>query len=95
MPVHELKVPIPANLLIIMKAEEKLFLQTSFTAFKKTPERIERSGDLIVETGHQEVSVKQRPPEGGLFSTRQKYMHIFRLTPIGWRYAVLMSNHCG
>ena len=76
-------------------AEQQLFNKASFTAFSKYPQQILRDGDMVVETGLQEVTTDQASGAGGVFSARQKYMHTYRLTAAGWRYAVLMSNDCG
>ncbi len=73
-------------------AEKKLFENASFSKFIKYPEKIERSGEMVVEIGRQEVSMAKNTDKGGVFSARQKYMHVFRLTQQGWRYAALMSN---
>lgn len=73
-------------------AEKKLFETARFSKFIKTPEKIERSGNTVVEIGRQVVSMEKSTDKGGVFSARQKYMHIFRLTQQGWRYAALMSN---
>jgi len=77
-----------------LSTEKKLFETASFSTFVKYPEKIERSGDRVIEIGRQNVTMEKNDEEGGVFSARQKYMHVFRLTPQGWRYAVLMSNHC-
>ncbi|MBN4050112.1 nuclear transport factor 2 family protein [Nitrospira defluvii] len=77
-----------------LAAENALFENATFSKFTKYPEKIERSGDMVVEIGRQEVSMKKSTDKDGVFSARQKYIHIFRLSAVGWRYAVLMSNHC-
>lgn len=61
-------------------------------AMRKTPLRVERAGDLAIEIGRQELVVA--PAENGkpTYPPQQKYTHIFRKTPAGWRFAVLMSN---
>lgn len=74
-----------------LACEAELFRGASFASFKKTPERIERSGDLAVEVGRQEVAMR-RGGTTGVFAARQKYTHVFRRTAQGWRFAVLMSN---
>lgn len=75
-----------------LACEAELFRGASFASFKKTPERIERSGDLAVETGRQEVAMRRGGTAAGVFAARQKYTHVFRRTAQGWRFAVLMSN---
>ncbi len=75
-------------------AEEQLFQKASFVKFQKYPEKIERSGSIVVETGRQEVEMENCSERNGVYSTYQKYTHIYRLTSKGWRYAVLMSNPC-
>jgi len=61
-------------------------------SMRKTPLRVERAGDLAIEIGRQELVVA--PAENGkpTYPPQQKYTHIFRKTPAGWRFAVLMSN---
>jgi FMN-dependent NADH-azoreductase len=78
----------------LQACEEKLFQNARFDAFVKKPERIERSGDLAIEVGRQEVTTTQPAQNGGVFAARQKYTHVFRRTPEGWRFAILMSNSC-
>ncbi|MCG8427540.1 MAG: NAD(P)H-dependent oxidoreductase [Chromatiales bacterium] len=75
-----------------LNAEQNLFSRASFSSFQKYPEKIERCGDMAIETGRQEITMTTTTNEGGVFSHRQKYMHVFRLTESGWRYASLMSN---
>ncbi|MDP0499998.1 MAG: NAD(P)H-dependent oxidoreductase [Verrucomicrobiota bacterium JB022] len=77
----------------VREAERRLFERAAFTGFRKTPNRIERSGDLVVETGRQEVTMQNGSGEG-VFAVRQKYTHVYRRTDTGWRFAVLMSNPC-
>ncbi|MBT9316885.1 NAD(P)H-dependent oxidoreductase [Leptothoe spongobia] len=76
----------------LLEAEQALFSSAKFASFQKFPLYIERSGNLAVEVGRQEVTMKNRHDTGGVFSTGQKYTHVFRLTPQGWRFAMLMSN---
>jgi len=61
-----------------------------FTGIQKHPVRVERSGDLAIEIGRQEL-----PVATATFATRQKYTHVMRKTPEGWRFVVLMSNASG
>jgi uncharacterized protein (TIGR02246 family) len=67
-----------------------LFRETKFEGMRKFPLRVERSGDLAVEVGRQELASKT-----GSFATKQKYTHVMRKTSAGWRFAVLMSNNSG
>ncbi|ESA35310.1 fmn-dependent nadh-azoreductase [Leptolyngbya sp. Heron Island J] len=76
----------------LLEAEQKLFSRTKFASFQKIPLHIERSGNLAVEVGRQEVTMHKHHDTDGIFSTCQKYTHVFRLTPQGWRFAMLMSN---
>ena len=74
-------------------AEKALFSSARFTAFRKFPFRVERSGNLAIETGRQDITLhRTTDASGGAFSARQKYTHVFRLTEQGWRFAILMSN---
>jgi FMN-dependent NADH-azoreductase len=74
-------------------AEKALFSSARFTAFRKFPARVERSGNLAIETGRQEISLHGTGNNRqGAFSAHQKYTHVFRLTEQGWRFAILMSN---
>lgn len=65
-----------------------LFRETKFEGMRKFPVRVERSGDLVIEVGRQELAAKT-----GTFATKQKYTHVMRKTSAGWRFAVLMSNN--
>lgn len=76
----------------VLEAERRLFRAAQFAGFRKTPTRIERQGDLAVEIGRQEV--KTSAAGAGVFAARQKYMHVFRRTKVGWQFAALMSNGC-
>lgn len=75
-------------------AEEAFFKNNNFDRFEKFPKTIERSGNIAVEVGKQEVVMKSvsASGKGGIFSAQQKYMHVFRLTDNGWRFSALMSN---
>ena len=93
----DIKLMIPGHDIIsgrekFQVAEENLFKNASFVKFRKYPERIDRSGDIAVEIGRQEIGMEKSSNEGGVYSAFQKYTHIYRLTSTGWRYAVLMSN---
>lgn len=88
---------IPGHALVsgraaVLEAERRLFQAARFAGFRKTPARIERQGDLAVELGRQEVTSSALGT--GVFAARQKYMHVFRRTSAGWRFAALMSNAC-
>ncbi|HEX2101592.1 MAG TPA: nuclear transport factor 2 family protein [Candidatus Synoicihabitans sp.] len=65
-----------------------LFRETKYDGMRKFPVRVERSGDLAVEIGRQELAAKT-----GTFAGKQKYTHVMRRTSDGWRFAVLMSNN--
>ena len=75
-------------------AERRLFSGARFGSFLKYADRIERSGDMVVETGRQDVRMERSGSNAGVFAARQKYTHVMRWTRAGWRYAVLMSNAC-
>ncbi|MEM8613855.1 MAG: NAD(P)H-dependent oxidoreductase [Cyanobacteria bacterium P01_H01_bin.105] len=76
----------------LLEAEQTLFSRAKFVSFQKFPLHIERSGNLAVEVGRQKVIMQAHHDTDGVFSTSQKYTHVFRLTPQGWRFAMLMSN---
>jgi len=75
-----------------LKVEKILFSKAIFEKFIKHPVRIERNGDLAVEVGRQEVVMKNQHDNQGVFTSSQKYTHVYRKTANGWRFAVLMSN---
>lgn len=76
-----------------LRAERELFAGAVFESFEKTPVRVERSSGLIVEAGHQRVCVRTRETgQTGVYAANQKYLHVYRHTPNGWRFAVLSSN---
>lgn len=75
-----------------LASENNLFASATFELFNKYPISIEKSGDLAVEIGRQEVKMAHRGNNEGVFSSHQKYTHVFRKTADGWRFAVLMSN---
>ncbi|MCG8462997.1 MAG: SgcJ/EcaC family oxidoreductase [Holophagales bacterium] len=77
-----------------LDAERALFARACFSRFEKLPLRVEREGEMAVEIGRQEATTNLENGAGGVFSARQKYTHILRRTPAGWRFAVLMSNPC-
>ncbi len=79
----------------LFKAEQALFSTASFESFTKYPVRVERSGDLAIEVGRQEVAMRNQERGQGVFASTQKYTHVYRNTGDGWRFAVLMSNSCG
>jgi FMN-dependent NADH-azoreductase/ketosteroid isomerase-like protein len=94
---EDIQLLIPARDLILgkdafLQAEEALFRSAKFVSFRKTPVRVERSGNLAIEVGRQEVQMQNQDHSGGVFSARQKYTHMFRRTSQGWRFALLMSN---
>lgn len=75
-----------------LKVEKALFESHSFSTFIKYPESIERHGDIAIELGRQEISMNSSTSNSGIAAAKQKYMHVFRLTQLGWRYETLMSN---
>lgn len=78
-----------------LRAERELFTGMAFESFEKTPLRIERSGPLAVEAGLQQVRARSGDTgrtASGVYAARQKYLHVYRHTPHGWRFAVLSSN---
>lgn len=78
-----------------LKAEQALFASATFDSFIKYPIRIERSDNLAVEIGRQEVVTRNQNDNQGVFASSQKYTHVFRKTDNGWRFSVLMSNPSG
>ncbi|WP_084544305.1 RNA polymerase sigma-70 factor [Chroogloeocystis siderophila] len=88
-PSHE----VVSGCAAFLNAEKALFSTMKFAHFQKFPFHIERSGNLAFEMGRQKVIMhKHDSRSNGVFSTYQKYTHIFRLTSQGWRFAVLMSK---
>ena len=75
-----------------LNAERALFARASFASFDKYPLRVELQGEMAVEIGRQETTTDLNGDGDGVYSARQKYTHILRRTPVGWRFAVLMSN---
>lgn len=75
-----------------LTAEQKVFSNAKFIRFEKYPLMVECMGDLAFETGVQEVEIAGNQDKGGVYSSNQKYTHIFRKTEQGWRFAVLTSN---
>ncbi len=93
----DIQLLIPARELVsgkeaFLQAEEALFRSSKFIDFRKMPVRVERSGDLAIELGRQEVKMQKQEDSCGVFSAHQKYTHVFRRTSQGWRFALLMSN---
>jgi ketosteroid isomerase-like protein len=68
--------------------QKRLFNGATFPGMRKTPFRVERSGELAVEIGRQQIDARS-----GTFATAQKYTHVMRKTAAGWRFCVLMSNN--
>lgn len=94
---EDIQLLIPAKDLVygrdaFLQIERALFKNAKFDTFRKMPVCVQRSGDLAVEVGRQEVTMKSQDHSGGVFSSHQKYTHIFRLTDNGWRISLLMSN---
>lgn len=71
--------------------EARIFAAAKFARFVKRPRRVERSGDLAYEIGDQEVEVESGDATGPR-AARQKYLHVYRRTDRGWRFAALISN---
>lgn len=70
-----------------LEAQTRLRPRFHVQAMRKLPLRVERAADVAIEIGRQEVY-----RTGETTPIRQKYTHIFRKMPEGWRFAVLMSN---
>ncbi len=68
---------------------------TKILSMNKSPLRIERAGDLAIEIGRQNLVVAPAADGRPTYPPQQKYTHIYRKTPAGWRFAVLMSNSAG
>lgn len=77
-----------------LEAETRLLSGTRFQAFEKRPRWIELQGDFAVEVGRQSVRAATEGEPEGVLVPDQKYTHVFRRTPEGWRFAVLTSNSC-
>ncbi len=76
-----------------LACERALFERLRFTHFKKSSHRLSVLGDWAWETGDQEVgTLEQGDASPPLAVRKQKYLHIYRRTSVGWRYAVLSSN---
>lgn len=96
---QDIRLLIPGRAAVVgqaafLDAEEHLFRHAKFATFRKKPVSVERSGTLAVEVGLQEVAMAEDGNKGGVYASRQKYTHVFRLSESGWRFAVLMSNPC-
>ena len=46
--------------------EQKLFSSTSFIAFRKYPQQIQRAGDRVIEIGRQEITTDRTDVNGGV-----------------------------
>ncbi len=97
--VEDIQLMIPGQDIIagrdhFVACEEKLFSSARFARFEKWPVRIELHGDIAVEVGRQRVVSPARSGQSEVFLPKQKYMHVFRRTDAGWRFAILMSNSC-
>ncbi|MBI5164501.1 MAG: NAD(P)H-dependent oxidoreductase [Magnetospirillum sp.] len=95
----DIQLLIPSRAIIsgrkaFLEAEVGLFRHATFASFRKIPAKIERGGNLAVEVGLQDVVMADGGSNGGVYSARQKYTHVFRLSASGWRFAVLMSSPC-
>jgi len=76
-----------------LECETQLFRTTKFEVMQQIPVRVERQGDLAVESGRQELATAPGSAQMESFKARRKYMHVLRKTAAGWRFAVLMSNN--
>lgn len=76
-----------------LECERRLFQATKFAALRQIPLRVERQGNLAVESGRQESSTAQGAAQLESFKAHRKYTHVLRRTAAGWRFAVLMSNN--
>ncbi|MFV8752451.1 NAD(P)H-dependent oxidoreductase [Nannocystaceae bacterium ST9] len=77
-----------------LACETALFRSGRFARFEKTPLRVVVEGDIAFEVGRQRVEIADASGPAGVFAPTQKYTHVFRRTPRGWRFALLMSNAC-
>jgi len=76
-----------------LECERNLFRTTKFESMRQVPLRVERQGNLAVESGRQEVVTAAGSQQSESFKARRKYTHVLRKTSSGWRFAVLMSNN--
>lgn len=76
-----------------LECETQLFRTTKFEAMQQIPLRVERQGNLAVESGRQELATVTGSAQAESFKARRKYTHVLRKTAAGWRFAVLMSNN--
>lgn len=78
----------------LLERERELLRDSSIVRFDKTPERVIVEGDTAIEVGRQYVELAGAGAATGVFARTQKYTHVLRRGPSGWRFAVLMSNAC-
>jgi FMN-dependent NADH-azoreductase len=78
----------------LLERERELLRDCSIVRFDKTPERVIVEGDTAIEVGRQVVELADAGAATGVFARTQKYTHVLRRGPNGWRFAVLMSNAC-
>lgn len=76
-----------------LDCERRLFQTTKFNELRQIPLRVERQGNLAVESGRQESSTAAGSAPSEFFKSKRKYTHVLRKTAAGWRFAVLMSNN--
>lgn len=78
----------------LRERERELLRETAVVRFDKQPELVIVEGDTAVEVGHQRVELADARAASGVFAGTQKYTHVLRRGPSGWRFTVLMSNAC-
>lgn len=71
--------------------EVDIFSKYSFTAFEKSPIKIEKFGNIAIEFGYQSVGVESSDKKG-IGASEQKYLHIYRKNNDKWKYFFLTSN---
>ncbi len=83
----------------IIQGKKKFFkIQSEFLsdmkvfAMKQEPIRIERIGDIIIETGNQYFRGRKNGSKIDGFESKRKYNHILKKVDGVWKFHVLMSN---
>ncbi len=77
----------------MLECEAQLFKSTRFEVMRQFPLRVERAGNLAVESGRQEIVTAPESAGAEAFKARRKYLHTLRKTAEGWRFVALMSNN--